>query len=183
MVFPHERDEARIDQGFDWRIHRKMQVPPDARHHLPVEKRLLDDELGQPVQCRLRRTRQEGLRAKKAVDRMIDPRQSLRPDDTIAQQVDLRLICHVEPVRFERLGEVDLNRVVRGGCLRRRQRGRLRGRLGGWLARVVVVAPEDAPQVLGALVRRFGHLDIADDADQDALLAAAQHLPAHGVHH
>ena len=29
------------------------------------------------------------------------------------------------------------------------------------------------PQVLGALVRRFGHFDIAGDAVQEALLAAA----------
>ena len=40
------------------------------------------------------------------------------------------------------------------------QRGRLRGRLGGWLARVVVVALEDAPQMLGAkwLLQRIEHL-------------------------
>ena len=35
----------------------------------------------------------------------------------------------------------------------------------------------EAPQVLGALVRRFGHFDIAEDAVQDALLAAAQQWP------
>jgi RNA polymerase sigma factor (sigma-70 family) len=39
----------------------------------------------------------------------------------------------------------------------------------------------DAPQVLGALVRRFGHFDIAEDAVQDALLAAAQQWPTHGI--
>jgi RNA polymerase sigma factor (sigma-70 family) len=39
----------------------------------------------------------------------------------------------------------------------------------------------EAPQVLGALVRRFGHFDIAEDAVQDALLAAAQQWPAQGV--
>jgi RNA polymerase sigma factor (sigma-70 family) len=39
----------------------------------------------------------------------------------------------------------------------------------------------EAPQVLGALVRRFGHFDIAEDAVQDALLAAAQQWPARGV--
>ena len=38
----------------------------------------------------------------------------------------------------------------------------------------------EAPQVLGALVRRFGHFDIAEDAVQDALLAAAQQWPTHG---
>jgi RNA polymerase sigma factor (sigma-70 family) len=35
--------------------------------------------------------------------------------------------------------------------------------------------------VLGALVRRFGHFDIAEDAVQDALLAAAQQWPTHGI--
>ena len=35
----------------------------------------------------------------------------------------------------------------------------------------------EAPQVLGALVRRFGHFDIAEDAVQDALLAAARQQP------
>jgi RNA polymerase sigma factor (sigma-70 family) len=35
--------------------------------------------------------------------------------------------------------------------------------------------------VLGALVRRFGHFDIAEDAVQDALLAAAQQWPTRGI--
>jgi RNA polymerase sigma factor (sigma-70 family) len=35
--------------------------------------------------------------------------------------------------------------------------------------------------VLGALVRRFGHFDIAEDAVQEALLAAAQQWPNHGI--
>jgi RNA polymerase sigma factor (sigma-70 family) len=39
----------------------------------------------------------------------------------------------------------------------------------------------EAPQVLGALVRRFGHFDIAEDAVQEALLAASQAWPADGV--
>lgn len=39
----------------------------------------------------------------------------------------------------------------------------------------------EAPQVLGALVRRFGRFDIAEDAVQEALLAAAQSWPAEGV--
>jgi len=39
----------------------------------------------------------------------------------------------------------------------------------------------EAPQVLGALVRRFGHFDIAEDAVQDALLAAARQWPAQGI--
>ena len=38
-----------------------------------------------------------------------------------------------------------------------------------------------APQVLGAVVRRFGHFDAAEDAVQEALLAAATQWPAHGV--
>jgi RNA polymerase sigma factor (sigma-70 family) len=39
----------------------------------------------------------------------------------------------------------------------------------------------EAPQVLGALVRRFGHFDTAEDAVQDALLAAAQQWPSSGI--
>ena len=39
----------------------------------------------------------------------------------------------------------------------------------------------EAPQVLGALVRRFGHFDIAEDAVQDRLLAAARQWPTHGI--
>ena len=38
-----------------------------------------------------------------------------------------------------------------------------------------------APQVLGALVRRYGHFDAAEDAVQEALLAAARQWPADGV--
>jgi RNA polymerase sigma factor (sigma-70 family) len=39
----------------------------------------------------------------------------------------------------------------------------------------------EAPQVLGALVRRYGHFDLAEDAVQDALLTASRHWPASGV--
>jgi RNA polymerase sigma factor (sigma-70 family) len=39
----------------------------------------------------------------------------------------------------------------------------------------------EAPQVLGALVRRFGHFDIAEDAVQDALFAAAEQWPTRGI--
>lgn len=39
----------------------------------------------------------------------------------------------------------------------------------------------NAPQVLGALVRRYGHFDAAEDAVQEALIAAAQQWPEHGV--
>lgn len=38
-----------------------------------------------------------------------------------------------------------------------------------------------APQVLGALVRRYGHFDLAEDAVQEALIAAAQQWPATGA--
>ncbi|GAA3042856.1 sigma factor-like helix-turn-helix DNA-binding protein [Pseudonocardia yunnanensis] len=38
-----------------------------------------------------------------------------------------------------------------------------------------------APQVLGALVRRYGHFDTAEDATQEALLAAAVQWPQEGV--
>ncbi|TVL90436.1 RNA polymerase sigma factor [Streptomyces sp. SAJ15] len=40
---------------------------------------------------------------------------------------------------------------------------------------------EHAPQVLGALVRRYGHFDAAEDAVQEALLAAAGQWPHAGV--
>ncbi|BCJ35116.1 RNA polymerase sigma24 factor [Actinocatenispora thailandica] len=39
----------------------------------------------------------------------------------------------------------------------------------------------EAPRVLGALVRRYGHFDLAEDAVQEALLAAATRWPAEGV--
>ena len=38
-----------------------------------------------------------------------------------------------------------------------------------------------APQVLGAVVRRYGHFDTAEDAVQEALLAASVQWPAAGV--
>jgi RNA polymerase sigma factor (sigma-70 family) len=38
-----------------------------------------------------------------------------------------------------------------------------------------------APQVLGAVVRRYGHFDTAEDAVQEALLAAATQWPGDGV--
>jgi RNA polymerase sigma factor (sigma-70 family) len=38
-----------------------------------------------------------------------------------------------------------------------------------------------APQVLGAVVRRYGHFDAAEDATQEALLAAALQWPTDGV--
>jgi len=38
-----------------------------------------------------------------------------------------------------------------------------------------------APQVLGAVVRRYGHFDIAEDAVQEALIAAGTQWPRDGV--
>src|SRR5215469_12101698 len=38
-----------------------------------------------------------------------------------------------------------------------------------------------APQVLGALVRRYGHFDFAEDATQEALLAATLQWPGDGI--
>jgi predicted RNA polymerase sigma factor len=38
-----------------------------------------------------------------------------------------------------------------------------------------------APQVLGSLVRRHGHFDLAEDAVQEALLAAALQWPEQGI--
>ena len=38
-----------------------------------------------------------------------------------------------------------------------------------------------APQVLGAVVRRYGNFDTAEDAVQEALLAAAMQWPSDGV--
>jgi predicted RNA polymerase sigma factor len=38
-----------------------------------------------------------------------------------------------------------------------------------------------APQVLGAVVRRYGHFDMAEDATQEALLAAAMRWPDDGI--
>jgi RNA polymerase sigma factor (sigma-70 family) len=40
---------------------------------------------------------------------------------------------------------------------------------------------ELAPQVLGALVRRYGHFDVAEDAVQEASLAAVSQWPLDGV--
>ncbi|WP_410576728.1 RNA polymerase sigma factor [Amycolatopsis sp. lyj-108] len=39
---------------------------------------------------------------------------------------------------------------------------------------------ELSPQVLGAVVRRYGHFDLAEDATQEALLAASTQWPAEG---
>ncbi len=38
-----------------------------------------------------------------------------------------------------------------------------------------------APQVLGAIVRRYGHFDTAEDATQEALIAAALQWPQDGI--
>ena len=38
-----------------------------------------------------------------------------------------------------------------------------------------------APQVLGAVVRRYGNFDLAEDATQEALLAASVQWPQDGL--
>jgi len=38
-----------------------------------------------------------------------------------------------------------------------------------------------APQVLGAVVRRYGNFDLAEDATQEALLAASMQWPQDGL--
>ena len=48
-------------------------------------------------------------------------------------------------------------------------------------ARVEDLLRELAPQVLGTLVRRYGQFDAAEDAVQEALLAAARQWPDEGV--
>lgn len=47
--------------------------------------------------------------------------------------------------------------------------------------RVEGLLRELAPQVLGVLIRRYGVLDAAEDAVQEALLAASRHWPAEGI--
>jgi RNA polymerase sigma factor (sigma-70 family) len=47
--------------------------------------------------------------------------------------------------------------------------------------RVEDLLRELAPQVLGALVRRYGHFDTAEDAVQEALLAAVRQWPREGM--
>ena len=47
--------------------------------------------------------------------------------------------------------------------------------------RVEDLLRELAPQVLGALVRRYGQFDAAEDATQEALLRAAQRWPVEGI--
>jgi RNA polymerase sigma factor (sigma-70 family) len=48
-------------------------------------------------------------------------------------------------------------------------------------ARVEDLLRQLAPQVLGAVVRRYGHFDTAEDAVQEALLAAATQWPSDGI--
>lgn len=47
--------------------------------------------------------------------------------------------------------------------------------------RVESLLRELAPRVLGAVVRRYGHFDTAEDAVQEALLAAAMQWPDEGI--
>ena len=46
---------------------------------------------------------------------------------------------------------------------------------------VEVLLRELAPQVLGVLARRYGDFDAAEDAVQEALLAASTHWPRDGI--
>ena len=48
-------------------------------------------------------------------------------------------------------------------------------------SRIEDLLREYAPRVLGALARRYGHFDAAEDATQEALLAAAQQWPSEGI--
>jgi RNA polymerase sigma factor (sigma-70 family) len=48
-------------------------------------------------------------------------------------------------------------------------------------ARIEDLLRELAPQVLGALVRRYGHFDASEDAVQEALVAAAVQWPDQGI--
>ena len=48
-------------------------------------------------------------------------------------------------------------------------------------ARVEDLLRDLGPQVLGALTRRYGHFDLAEDAVQESLLAAASQWPAGGI--
>jgi RNA polymerase sigma factor (sigma-70 family) len=57
----------------------------------------------------------------------------------------------------------------------------LRPAAGRGPARLEDLLREAAPQVLGAVVRRYGDFDTCEDAVQEALLAAAQQWPADGV--
>ena len=49
------------------------------------------------------------------------------------------------------------------------------------MTRVEDLPREPAPQALGAVARRYGDIDNAEDAVQEALLAAPTHWPAEGV--
>ncbi|MFC8196715.1 RNA polymerase sigma factor [Streptomyces sp. NPDC057298] len=54
-------------------------------------------------------------------------------------------------------------------------------RLSGRTDEIEGLLRRHAPQVLGALVRRYGHFDAAEDAVQEALLAAAGQWPEDGT--
>src|SRR5882757_3614878 len=78
-----------------------------------------------------------------------------------------------------------------GSCRRERLRGHtadrgIPGRSGALIAPVPDTEVEDllrllAPQVLGAVVRRYGHFDTAEDAVQEALLADTMQWPTEGI--
>ncbi|HYS39784.1 MAG TPA: sigma factor, partial [Pseudonocardiaceae bacterium] len=49
------------------------------------------------------------------------------------------------------------------------------------MTEIEILLRSQAPLVLGALVRRYGHFDACEDAVQEALLAAATQWPTEGV--
>ena len=48
-------------------------------------------------------------------------------------------------------------------------------------AAIIAVAREDSGRILAVLARRFGDLDLADDAVQDALAKAVETWPTGGI--
>src|SRR5215207_1031801 len=63
---------------------------------------------------------------------------------------------------------------------------RVRDRVAALIRRMIDADLEDllrplVPQVVGTLVRRYGHFDLAEDATQEALLAAALQWPTDGI--
>ena len=84
---------------------------------------------------------------------------------------------------------IQVRRMMDDGAVRRRPRwtrssrppGRRRAERDPCAADVEDLLRELAPQVLGALTRRSGDFDAAEDAVQEALIAAADHWPREGV--
>src|SRR6266540_895297 len=107
------------------------------------------------------------------------------------------VLMHVDPSVIESLSEEEQQAIVAGHRARAAPPGRehRRPRPGGPAGDVLrrggrlttPTVPEDllrtfAPQVLGALLRRYGtsQFDLCEDAVQEALLAAHQQWPVRG---